>query len=139
MAKEGSGAKLCVLQPDQISAATSHILLSHLCLFSGMPYSFLLPATFRNYQPKQTHTYPISICSNSIHPSRDSRHGASFLKSFLITPSDPVCPFELLWYQAGFYRFEYGILPLLLQCGVAGHLSMSLYPYHLAQLMCSKV
>lgn len=138
MAKEGSGAKLC-------TGARPNFCRHQPCsAFSPLPvfwnaYSFLLPATFRNYQPKHTHTYPISICSNSIHPSRDSRHGASFLKSFLLAPSDLVSPFALLQDQAGFYRFEYGILPLLLQCGVAGHLSVSLYPQHLAQLMCSKV
>ena len=95
--KEGYGGRLSVFHPNQISVANNCILLSSLRVFYEMPFLFFLSVTFPSSQPKEKHIDPISMHLSSVHSSRDSKHGTSFLKPFLLTPTGQCfCfPFEL--------------------------------------------
>lgn len=136
MAKEGSGAKLYLSQTKFLLPLATFCFLTSACFWNA--YSFLLPAYLLQL-PAQTHTHIPNIHMFKFNPSfKGQQTWCSFLN---LSSSPQVILFPLCApcrTKLGFIDLSM-VFYLLLQCGVAGHLSVSLYPQHLAQLMCRKV
>lgn len=60
------------------SVASDHTALSISAWFPGCPFSFSFLPSYPTTSLNKCTPTPISICSNSIHPSRNSRRDASF-------------------------------------------------------------